>query len=132
MGHIPDGTTVDATDWDDLDDRVTNLEETVSTTGGTVGSASLDANEGWKELSGTLSATGSITVTHNLGFVPRVWIQMRGNPSNSGPYMTYVSNVTDTSFIVYLGWRSSTGNWDPGAAGQSVTFDALCRKGDTF
>lgn len=131
MAHISDGTTVDATDWDDLDDRVANLEDTVATTGGTVGGASLDANEGWREESQPLSSTGSVTVTHNLGFTPRVWIQLRGNPSTSGPYITYVSTVTSTTFIVFFGQINSSGNWNPGHSGQTVTFDWLGKKGDS-
>ena len=133
MAQLTDGRDVDAADWNGQDDRIANLEAQAINTGGTTRTASLDATAGWKEMSGTLSSTGSVTVAHNLGFVPRVWVQMRGNPSVSGPYMTYVSTVTSSSFIVFFGWRNSGAtSWNPGSSGQSVTFDVLCLKGDTL
>lgn len=131
MAHVAAGSGATSAEYNAHDDRIQNLENSVVTSGGAVGSASLDGNVGWKEQSGTLSSTGSITVTHGLGFTPRVWIQMRGNPSTTGPYITYVSSITSSTFIVFFGQISSTGNWNPGASGQSVTFDWLALEGDS-
>lgn len=130
MGHLPNGYNVAQTEWDAQDDRINNIEQSVINTGGTVGAATLAANVGFDEHTDTLSSTGSVTVTHGLGWTPAVvLIQMRGNPSTTGPYITYVSTITSSSFIVFFGWRNSGAtSWNPGSSGQTVVFDWLAFK----
>lgn len=99
--------------------------------GGTVGAATVGSNVGGDEVSGTTgspsgSPSSGIIVTHGLGWTPQiVFIQMRGNPAASGPYATYVSTVTSSSFIVFF---RSLVNGSAAVSGQSVVFDWLAFK----
>jgi hypothetical protein len=125
MAHIPSGSDADSSQYNAHDDRIANLEANVLSTGGT---GSLDSNLGWDEVQTTVSPTGSVTVNHGLGFTPSVvLVQLRGNPSNSGPYISYVSTITSSTFIVFFGqWTNDdTPQWKPAHSGQSVTFDWL-------
>lgn len=120
MAHVSSGSAATSSEYNAHDDRILNLENSVITTGGAVGSASLGTNVGFGETSGTTSSNGRITVTHNLGWTPTaVIVQLRGT---GGPYGSYVITPTSTQFTVQF---YSLVNGNPAASSQSVTVDWL-------
>lgn len=119
MAHVASGSAATSAEYNAHDDRIQNLENSVITQGGAVGSASLDTNIGWKQTSASTSSNGRITVTHNLGWTPRIIATMAGT---SGPYAPYIISPTTTQFTVQF-YVLSTGA--AAAGGQAVVINWL-------
>lgn len=56
----------------------------------------------WAEYSGTTSAAGFLTVTHNAGFTPSVVVVTGNSPSTATNYtgLAVVTSITSTTFQV--------------------------------
>lgn len=56
----------------------------------------------WDEYSGTTTAAGFLTVTHNAGFTPSVAVITGNSPNSATDYTgnAVVSSITSTSFTV--------------------------------
>lgn len=108
MAHLPDGYSVDSTDWDDLDDRVTNLENSAITIGGTTGSASLDPNIDSGVKSGTPDSFGNISISFNVTFATVPQVVVTGNSGLPNCLITINnSTITTTGFNIHCQDTSS-------------------------
>lgn len=119
LSYVANGTDADPAQYNGIVDEIQNIDATVMSQGGTVNGATLARNVGWRQSSGTTSANGRITVTHGLGFTPRIIPVMAGG---GGPYGVYVVSPTSTQFTLqFYGLASGAA----AASGQAVTVNWL-------